>query len=372
MSTVDTSTTQSLELSAPAPAREVSRTVEYWLQTLVWTGLGMLVCAVAYCIEKYGLRLKEQNIERMFGNPAEVAMRIFGLPHFIVGLYFMLSARRMRTLRGWLWFFGLLAMGVGFAAVFGRFGAHRNPVMLIAFYSYFLIHGFRDEAFFYRSYGDCPTGADKPHGRLVLVLQIMLITVVFAFLMPTYLLYVQIVKNQLPVDDPVLNMFFPASVPFLTKFACYLVPVLMLNGLLYLWMERMYPGGWRAIWHDHHPILMVFLWSTGIVLATLVVGPWTFNFVVLAHFVGWYLFALRKLETVPAAARAPVSRPLSWMRTTQAGFKTLHLGLTAVVIVLIAVSTYVFGKNTWLDSVVGGPSFYYWTVLHVSLSFYPR
>ena len=60
------------------------------------------------------------------------------------------------------------------------------------------------------------------------------------------------------------------------------------------------------------------------------------------------------------------------MRTTQAGFKTLHLGLAVVVIIAIAISTYVFQCRNWMDVVVGGPSFYYWTVLHVSLSFYPR
>src|SRR5688572_1841231 len=99
----------------PSRSKEISRTVEHWLQTLFWTAAAMLVCSVAYCIEKYGFRLKELGLQRMFGNPAEISMRIFGLPHFIVGLFFMLSAKRMRTASGWLWFFGLLAMGVFFA-----------------------------------------------------------------------------------------------------------------------------------------------------------------------------------------------------------------------------------------------------------------
>jgi hypothetical protein len=170
----------------------------------------------------------------------------------------------------------------------------------------------------------------------------------------------------------VLNLFFPASAPFLIKFACYLLPAAAVNALFAWWMQRSYPGGWRAIWREHHPILMVFLWSTLIVLSTLLVGPWTFNFVVLAHFVGWYLYALRKLRTIPAAARAAPAEPLRWMRTTPAGFNLLHLGLTVVVVALIAVSTYLFRGQGWLDMLVSGPSFYYWTVLHVSLSFYPR
>jgi hypothetical protein len=178
--------------------------------------------------------------------------------------------------------------------------------------------------------------------------------------------------QKISPDDPVLNLVFPASVPFLIKFACYLVPVLACNAVLFLWLDRTYPGGWRAIWREHHPLLMVFLWSTGIVFATLFVGPWTFNFVVLAHFVGWYLFALRKLENVPTASRSTIARPLAWARTTQSGFKTLHLGLAVTVAVLIALATYVFQNRSWLEVFVSGPSFYYWTVLHVSLSFYPR
>lgn len=357
---------------AAVAAPTMSRTVRYWLQTVAWTGIGMLLCALLYCVEKYGLQFKERGLPRMFFNPAEISMRIFGLPHFIVGLFFMLSARRMRTATGWLWFFGLLAMGLAFAWVFHTFGAHKNPMMLIAFYFYFLIHGFRDEAFFYKNYGDCPDDDRVRHNRLIFVLQVMLISLLFAFIMPTYLQFVDLYGQKLPTDDPVLNLFFPASLPFLTKFAIYLVPVLLFNGALFAWFSRAYPGGWRAIWQDHHPLLVVFLISTGIIFATLLVGPWTFNFVVLAHFVGWYFFALRKLDQIPPEKAAPASRPLAWMRTTPAGFRMLHLGLAVLVTLLIAVSVYAFGDEGWLSTIVGGPAFYYWTVIHVSLSFYPR
>src|SRR5438309_1298242 len=108
MSSIDASTPQVLEYSAaPARPRPVSITVENWLQTVAWTGIGMSACIIGYVIEKYGFKLSWATGPRMFGNPAEIAMRIFGLPHFIVGLYFMLSAKRMRTAAGWAWFFGL-------------------------------------------------------------------------------------------------------------------------------------------------------------------------------------------------------------------------------------------------------------------------
>lgn len=331
----------------------------------------MAACAVLYCVEKYGFDLKERGLPRMFFNPAEIAMRIFGLPHFIVGLFFMLTSRRMKTLSGWMWFVGLLALGVGFAYCFGQLGGHRNPVMLIAFYFYFLIHGFRDEAYFYRTSGDCPAGNSQHQTRVVLLLQAMLISLVFAFTMPTYLEFLNL-KGQLPADDPVLNTFFPASLPFLARFAMYLIPIMGFNLAMFWLVARRTPGGWPAVWRQHHPILVVFLGSTGIVLATLFVGPWTFNYVVLAHFVGWYLFAIRKLRNAPPRTDASPARPLLWVRTTVPGFQFLHLGLALVVTALIAVSVYGLHMQGPLEAIVGGPSFYYWTVIHVTLSFYPR
>ncbi len=60
------------------------------------------------------------------------------------------------------------------------------------------------------------------------------------------------------------------------------------------------------------------------------------------------------------------------MRTTKAGFTWLHLGLAVIVVVLVGISTYAFGKQGVLESIVGSKSFYYWTIMHVTLSFFPR
>jgi hypothetical protein len=49
----------------------------------------------------------------------------------------------------------------------------------------------------------------------------------------------------------------------------------------------------------------------------------------------------------------------------------LHLRL-AVMVVLVAVSTYAFGKQGALEAVVGSKSFYHWTIMQVTLSFFPR
>lgn len=348
-----------------------SATIRYWRQSLLWTGIGMLACFAAFCVEKYGLQLALRDLPRVFYNPAEISMRIFGIPHYIVGLLFLLTARRMRTVAGWVWFLALLAIGAVATRTFYLLGAHENPVLLIAFYFYFLIHAFRDESFFYQTCGDCPAANPVANKRVLVGLQVILLSLLFAFLMPTHLQYLKI-RDRLPTGDPVLDLFFPASWPFLVKFVTYLIPALIVSVGIAWALNRDYPGGWRAIRRDHRPILTIFTVSGLIILATLVVGPWTFNFVVLAHFVAWYLFALRKLKRVPAEKRAGISHPLSWVRTTTTGFRTLHLGLAAIVAALIMVSVYVFERGDVLQYALGRPAFYYGAVMHVTLSFYPR
>ena len=60
------------------------------------------------------------------------------------------------------------------------------------------------------------------------------------------------------------------------------------------------------------------------------------------------------------------------MRTTRRGFITLHIGLAVVVALLIAVNVYGYGRQGPLDLILGSKGFYYWTVMHVTLSFLPR
>jgi hypothetical protein len=88
------------------------------------------------------------------------------------------------------------------------------------------------------------------------------------------------------------------------------------------------------------------------------------------HFVGWYIFGRHMMQQ-----RQPKTKPHSiWLqvRTTLRGFTVLHLGLAALVIGLVMISTYVYGKTGPLEMFVGSKSFYYWTVIHVTLSFFPR
>ncbi|RMF86218.1 MAG: hypothetical protein D6744_00070, partial [Planctomycetota bacterium] len=159
-----------------------TRTMQQYAQTLVWTFAAIGVCVLGYVIEKYVVRDMLHWISdtryRMFKNPAELPMRLFGLPHFVVGFLFMVSSRRMRTARAWAWFFGLAALGTLFCWLFYRYGydgERISALALLVFYFYFLIHGFRDEAFFYKAFGDMPSEAGRTHDRIMVVLQVLML-----------------------------------------------------------------------------------------------------------------------------------------------------------------------------------------------------
>ena len=83
-----------------------SLTLQQYVHTLAWTFLAIAACGVGYLVEKYLVMqqwgLITDSLYRMFKNPAELPMRLFGLPHFVVGTLFLFSSRRMKE-RGQLW-----------------------------------------------------------------------------------------------------------------------------------------------------------------------------------------------------------------------------------------------------------------------------
>jgi hypothetical protein len=60
------------------------------------------------------------------------------------------------------------------------------------------------------------------------------------------------------------------------------------------------------------------------------------------------------------------------MRTTPEGFKTLHLGLIGLMLVIGALWTFAFGNTVYLGWMISPVAFYYWTIIHITVSFVPR
>ncbi|HKQ47048.1 MAG TPA: hypothetical protein VJZ71_03135 [Phycisphaerae bacterium] len=383
MTTTDLGPTPAMALDYAA-ARPPSRlwdtlTFRNWTRTFAWTLAAVGVCGFFYLIDRHNwIKWISQGDwtdwpgrrdadYRMFKSPSELPMRIFGLPHFIVATIFVCSSRRMRETRNKLHFAGLLLLGSAFCFGFYKMGATTNPLMIICFYFYFLIHGLRDDAFFYKAYGDQPTEAVKTHDRIMFVLQLLMLGLLFSLIWPTY---IQMGDRDYRPANPVLDNFFPADWPFVVRLGSMFLPMLAIAIFALSRIARTFPDGLAGLWRVHRPILAVHGISLVIILIALVGGAWTFNIVVLGHFVGWYIFALYLIGKHPP--KSPPTSWFAWMRTTRNGFMTLHLGLAAVVTVLIAISVYGFGKEGVLEAIVGSKSFYYWTVMHVTLSFLPR
>ena len=78
----------------------------------------------------------------------------------------------------------------------------------MVFYFYFLIHGFRDEAFFYKAHGDMPSGGGKTHARIMVVLQVLMLGLLLSLAIPAYVFFGEIKPE---FSHPVLANLFPAD-----------------------------------------------------------------------------------------------------------------------------------------------------------------
>jgi hypothetical protein len=258
--TADGSTLSYAGESPPAAgrARTLPVTLQNYYQTLFWTFAAVAACGLGYAIEKYLVFVplgwmddRHSALYRMFKNPAELPMRLFGLPHFIIGLLFMLSSKRMRGPKSWAQFAGLLGLGTLFCWLFYKFGSVPDPktgawtgdlnaTALLAFYFYFLIHGFRDETFFYKAYGDMPKDAAASQEKLTLIFQILMMGLLLSFLVPAYNLYGTIRPEY---SSPLLDQLFPAEWPYFVRFLSIIVPMAIVAWFAVLRIARKFPTG---------------------------------------------------------------------------------------------------------------------------------
>lgn len=364
---------ESLAVAAPVsmPVRKPSQNYLYqeneivpdWLKVLKWCFIPILICVVFWAIETYILKLSP----RMVYNPAEFPCRVFGYSHYFVGLLFMLSSRKMQRVDSWLWLLGLLAVSLGICAFFYQFGGEKNPVIVIAYFLFFMVHGFRDMVFFYHRPDDLPL-QENLRAWILVLFQACLLLFLFYVLAPAYLLYLTIKPKTY---TPELQAQINALMPYL-YFALQWAWILLLAAVICMWqIVRKMPEGWRSVWAMDKAILLVLIYTSLIILASPVVGPWTYNLLILSHFVGWYFYASRRLETLPKQA-ALEDGLWKWFRGSVKGFQWLHLGAAAVFLILILINHFVLAKTGVLETLFNSTAFYYWTVIHVTISLAPR
>ncbi len=357
-------------LSATPPVKRLNQTlyrqdevISEFLKILKWCFIPIIFFVFYWFVETYIFQVKN----RLVPNPAEFPCRVFGYAHYIVGMMFMLSSKKMRKADGWLWFVGLLGVGILISVFFYNFGGKFNHVLVIFYFLFFMVHGFRDTVFFYKPSSE-NLALERTRSWLLTLFQACILLVLMYILVPAYFLYLAW-RNK--TYTPGLKANIDALMPYLNAVLMFSW-ILLLIALFGLWhFLKKYHGGLAAFWNENKPILLVLIYTSLIILASPLVGPWTYNLLILSHFVGWYFFASRRLETIPKQATLQDGL-WKWMRGSVSGFQRLHLGLAAVIFVILLVNHYLLLDTSGINLLFGGSAFYYWTVIHVTISFAPK
>lgn len=345
------------------PLYRQDEVISEFLKILKWCFIPIILFVLYWFAETYLFQAKR----RLVPNPAEFPCRIFGFAHYAVGMMYMLSSKKMRKADGWLWFIGLLMVGILISIFFYSFGGKFNPVMVIFYFLFFMVHGFRDMVFFYSPSSENPA-LERTRSWLLTLFQTCILIALLYILVPVFFLYLAW-RNK--TYSPELQANIDALMPYLNG-------VLMFSWMLFLLalfgarhFLKKYPGGLNGFWRENRPILLVVIYTALIILASPLVGPWTYNLLILSHFVGWYFFASRRLQTLPKQA-TPQEGLWKWVRGSVGGFQRLHLGLAAVFFVVLLVNHYFLSETGFVSLLFGGSAFYYWTVIHVTISFAPK
>jgi hypothetical protein len=349
------------------PARSLTPTERNWLVSLA------IVVGAAFLFQGYRLLEEASGLggkrERLVWNMWETSMRFLALSHFLVALVFTFTAKRMRSGAGIGWFAAMLGVGVVACWAFGRLGGIEAPLMAVAFYAYFLVHEFRDQAFFYRVNGDSPRSPDaRDETRSVL----MVPALVFGLIAATFVAGAAFeIGGARRYDQAFDGMSRPV------RAVLGLLPVVLVVAAALLYKrrcDRLHEGGlWRFLARNR-PILLVYLGIYAVLMAGIALTGRVYAIVTL-HVVAWYVFTIYQLARRPAPPVPPRPFTWPWMRGTVAGFNFLHLGLAAVVIAAAAVWAYAFGNSYRQDALrvlLSRESFPYWTILHVTVSFAPK
>lgn len=334
-----------------------------YFKVLKWSLIPILCFTAVWLFE---INILESS-HRFISNPAEFATRVFGFSHFTVGLMFMMSSQKMRKLKGWVWFAGLLAVSGMISIFFYNLGGRANPVMVIFYFLFFMVHGFRDQVHFYKPSTSDPE-LERTRSRILRLTQACLLLTLMYVLVPAFL-FLRSLKPKSYAPD--LEIKIQTMMPYLRGVLIFSWLALPVCGVMLRQHLRKFPGGLRGFSSDNKPILLVLLYSTLSVLAAPVLGAWVFNFLILTHFVGWYFYASRQLATRPKQSTR-TDNLWTWLRGSVAGFQRLHLGVAAAFLIVILINHFVRTDTGIVNTLLGANAFYYWTVIHVTISFAPK
>lgn len=337
-----------------------------FLKALIGTALIVAVFSVAYWYERSVLNRHPADI-RFIREASEAAMRYITIPHIIIGFLFMWTSPKNRTREKRLWVFGLLLVGAALCTVYGFGGGKANVVLYAGVYLYFLVHEMRDEAMFYTVLGEAPPITDRAaYQNMVRSLVGLTVFFLAAFIWSLVPLGVYQSRGN-------IGALMAGALPWAVKLPLSLAPMaLAIAGYrlaLRHYSARLGFPSVAALIRTHAPLFKVIAGVVGVLVAALVITRRPYS-LILFHVVAWYIFALHQLKRYPP--KTPPTGLWLWMRTTVAGFRTLHIGMVLVLMAIGLVWTIALGQTHYLTWLLAPESFLYWTIMHITVSFVPR
>jgi hypothetical protein len=181
-----------------------------------------------------------------------------------------------------------------------------------------------------------------------------------------------------------LNQLFPADWSLSTKMVASSVPFLFGAVFCFTQLQRKHQGGVWSLLNSHRPLAVIFGGTSLMAIASIGLGFGMLNLIILTHFTGWFIFATAGIAKQPKEVQQAATwrQPNVWIRQNMIGFWVFHGGLAAMFFALIALDHWVLGDRPMqmfgrsmpnpLALLFSESSFYYWTIIHVTLGFLPK
>ena len=358
--------------------------VHFWLAALKWAVILVGATGIIYVLEKYFFMLKGTDY-RMVHNPAEFAVRFFGLAHYTVATYLLFTSKGLRTVRGVLMMLLFSTMAFAACTAFYYFGGYKNVLAVVAVFFFFLMHAIRDEVFFYRlRSGKAITDEEYPHVyRMLIWLQFAGLCLLAGLLYPSFIYKFSGDPHQAEFNAWI-NLIFPTGWSIGAKMAASLIPFLVISSLILLRIQLKHQGGVWALLKSHAPLTVILSATVTMALSSIVIGSWILDVIILIHFTGWFLFATDGISKQPPKVRKSITwrNPNQWIRKNMVGFWVFHGGLAVMFFGLMACNSWVLAgtQMTVAGQLYDNPltilfsegSLFYWTITHCTLGFLPK
>ena len=318
-----------------------------------YVAVAILAGCVIYAVETLVLHSQHRFVE----NPVDAMTRAAGLAHFSIGWLFLFTSSRLRNREALARLASCTVFGVAFCWLFAWVDGDKNPLALMAFYSFFFIHEAFDEAHLFRQSGEfAARGPETERFLRALCWTVALILVAL-------LGGIQLARGHLLGRFAGLQEMPTA---WLTLAWMFLGCGTVIATASTLRLARLTFGSIREAGTILQPLLAVYAGLIAILFVGSLFGSIGANFVILLHGMMWLLHTQRRMNDRPT----PASGVWSWLRGTSAGLLTLHLALIALALLLFAMRTHVWQRTGFVCDLVSRTWFPYWGIMHIATSFW--